>query len=74
MKMGRVEAARKTMNLILTSDQGPRRITEDGRRELKRFIETNGEVVKIVRESGDSWSVVFRVKKDGLREHLKRIK
>lgn len=71
MRVGKADASRKALNLIL---KDLNRASENARKEMKRYVETNGEVIKVVQESRDSWSIVFRVQKEGMREFVKRLK
>ncbi len=70
-RVGKADASRKALNLIL---KDVNRASEGARKEMKRYVDTNGEVIKVVRESRDSWSIVFRVQKEGMREFVKRLK
>jgi hypothetical protein len=68
------DAKQKAFNLILKEPFVSRTISDQGKKEIKNIIEENGKIVRLQKESGDTWSAVFQINKPGLQNHLKQLR
>ena len=71
---GLQEARLKALNLMSKDPVlNGRRLSSRNMKDLKRFIQQYGKVIKVHKEPSGSWSVVLRIEKSGLRNYLMRL-
>lgn len=73
-KLADSEARQKAYNLICQEPFMPRVLSDSGKKDVRRLVETNGKIVKFVKENETSWSAVLHVQKENLRTHLQQIR
>jgi hypothetical protein len=67
------DASRKAYNQLLQDRKGPR-LSDQAQKDLRRYIESNGELVDLERRSEESWSARLRMDHDRLKTFMKRLK
>lgn len=70
------EALAKTRayELLLNESFTRIRVSDYGKKRLKKVIEENGKIVRLAHESKHKWGGAFQVNKIGLREYLQSIR
>ncbi len=74
MQQGKVDAKLKAYNLLLKEHRSGNRLSERGRRDLRQFIDRNGEVTDVTRNSENSWNVTMQIKNPSLQSFLKKLR
>ncbi|MBI3394889.1 MAG: hypothetical protein HY042_03560 [Spirochaetia bacterium] len=74
LKLADSTARQKAFNLMVQEPFMPRQISDFGQKEVRKLIETNGKMVKFVKDNETSWSAVLHITKEGLRGHLQNIR